>query len=97
MSREREFTITVTGMEKYYAHFVKTTKTDYNENEKPLFPDRYKFDYNNSDWNPSEFTAIQSVKSIPANSSVIYDLQGRRVSQAAKGVFIKDGKKVIVK
>lgn len=97
VSREREFTITVTGMEKYYAHFVKTTKTDYNENEKPLFPDRYKFDYNNSDWNPSEFTAIQSVKSIPANSSVIYDLQGRRVSQAAKGVFIKDGKKVIVK
>lgn len=98
VSREREFTITVKGMERYYAHFVKTTKTDYNENEKPLFPDRYKFDYNNSDWNPSEFTGIESINAEQLKTAnAIYDLQGRRVSQIAKGVFVKNGKKIVVK
>ena len=92
VSREREFTVTVAGGELYYAHFTRTTRAEFKETE--TLPDIFKYDYNNPDWNPN---AIQSVKSIPANSSVIYDLQGRRVSQAAKGVFIKDGKKVIVK
>ena len=90
VSTDRFLTVTVTGMETYYAHFVRTTKAEFKETET----DPNKWDYDNKEWNPN---AIQSVKNIPANSSVIYDLQGRRVSQPTKGVFIKDGKKVIVK
>ena len=44
-------------------------------------------------------TAIPNVATTPAKvSSDIYDLQGRHLtSQPSKGVFIKDGKKVVVK
>ena len=97
VSRNREFTITVTGMEHYYAHFVKTTKKDWEENEKAIFPDRYKFDYNNQDWNPSEWVGISELKADLAAGKAIYDLQGRRVEKTAKGVFIQNGKKMIVK
>lgn len=92
VSRDREFTITVKGMEVYYAHFVKTTKAEYQATEK--LPDQFKFDYNNSDW---DFSGISSVSADRAASGVFYDLQGRRVSQPAKGVFIQNGKKIVVK
>lgn len=32
-----------------------------------------------------------------ANDNIVYDLQGRRVANPGKGVFVKDGKKVIIK
>ena len=57
-------------------------------------PDQFKFDYNNSDW---DFSGISSVSADRAASGVVYDLQGRRVSQPAKGVFIQNGKKIVVK
>ena len=46
-----------------------------------------------------EETAILNVATTPAKvSSDIYDLQGRHLtSQPSKGVFIKDGKKVVVR
>ena len=31
------------------------------------------------------------------NDNAVYDLQGRRVANPGKGVFVKDGKKVIIK
>ena len=40
-------------------------------------------------------TNIES--SIFNNESSIYDLQGRRVQQPARGIYVKDGKKVVVK
>lgn len=43
-----------------------------------------------------EQNGIQSVKET-ANKSVYYDLQGRRVAKPAKGLYIKSGKKLIVK
>lgn len=43
-------------------------------------------------------TGITEVKStVSEKSGVMYDLQGRSVSGTAKGLYIKDGKKVIVK
>ena len=42
-------------------------------------------------------TAITATAATPAGSSVVYDLQGRRVSQPLKGIYVKDGKKFIVK
>lgn len=99
VSRDREFTITVKGMEKYYAHFVKTTKADYEENEKAIFPERFKWDYNNTEWNPSDFVGINEVKANADADRTVYDLQGRSVagSQLQKGLFVKGGKKIVVK
>ena len=43
-------------------------------------------------------TAIDAIaKSQEPNANSYYDLQGRRVAQPTKGLYIKDGKKVIVK
>ena len=41
-------------------------------------------------------TGVETVKTA-ANSTVIYDLQGRRVAQPTKGLYIKNNKKVVVK
>jgi hypothetical protein len=48
----------------------------------------------------TDATAISKVKAdekIDWNNQVVYDLQGRRVKNASKGVFIINGHKVIIK
>ena len=45
----------------------------------------------------SEQTAIVDVRPVPAVSEGIYTLDGRQVSHPVKGLYIRDGKKVIVK
>jgi hypothetical protein len=48
----------------------------------------------------SDVTGIQKVKAdetIDWNNQVVYDLNGRRVENPSKGVFIVNGKKVIIK
>ncbi len=42
-------------------------------------------------------TGINSVNTAASNGQAIYDMQGRRVSNATKGVYIIGGKKVLVK
>lgn len=42
-------------------------------------------------------TGISNSPSIATNNGDIYDLQGRRVEKATKGIFIVNGKKVVVK
>lgn len=42
-------------------------------------------------------TAIDEVKGEDGNVKVIYDLQGRRVEQPVKGVYIINGKKLLLK
>lgn len=42
-------------------------------------------------------TGIQNVKKGVINDNTIYDLQGRRVTNATKGVYIINGKKVVIK
>ena len=44
----------------------------------------------------SETDGIQAVD-VDAASAVVYDLQGRRVDSLAKGIYVKDGQKIIVK
>ena len=44
-----------------------------------------------------EATAIQSIDDSKANVGPLYDLQGRRVQNLKKGVYVVNGKKVIVK
>jgi hypothetical protein len=46
----------------------------------------------------SETTSIVTVPDGSSSGSpIIYDLQGRRVSQPVKGLYVKNGKKVVVK
>lgn len=42
-------------------------------------------------------TGIKAVENVAATNDVYYDLSGRRISEPTKGVYVKDGKKVVVK
>ena len=42
-------------------------------------------------------TSIQSIRADKSQDGIIYDLQGRRVNQTSKGIFIKNGKKYYIK
>ena len=44
-----------------------------------------------------EATGIMSVEKANAPSDAIYDLQGRRVAAPRKGIYIKGGRKVVLK
>ena len=44
-----------------------------------------------------EVTGINAVNAAAQNGAAVYDLQGRRVSNAQKGVYIINGQKVLVK
>ncbi|MBQ2778576.1 MAG: leucine-rich repeat domain-containing protein [Bacteroidaceae bacterium] len=50
----------------------------------------YRFDFSGT-------TAIESVETESAAPAVYYDLSGRRVENPAKGIYIVNGKKVLVK
>lgn len=94
VSTDREFTVTVTGPEVYYAHFVTTTKEDNKANE--VVPSKFTFDYNNPEWDGT-FNGIETVKAAKTADSAIYNINGQRVAQPAKGLFIQNGKKFVVK
>jgi hypothetical protein len=44
-----------------------------------------------------EATAINAVSTVEENSNEMYDLQGRRIANPVKGMYIMNGKKVLVK
>lgn len=92
VSRNREYTVTAGSMQVLYAHFAVTTKDDYKENEK--VPERYKFDYNNPPFNP---LGIEEVNVGNRADKAVYNLQGRRVVNLQKGMFIQNGKKFVVR
>ena len=47
--------------------------------------------------NEDETTGIADVRGKTETANGFYDLQGRRVAQPAKGIYVKEGKKVIIK
>ncbi len=47
--------------------------------------------------NEDDYTAVKSVIADEVQSGAIYDLSGRQVSKAVKGVYIQNGKKILVK
>ena len=70
------------------------------------FTSTFKIATSDSTTNPDSFaivstadktTSISEIGVENAGEAVIYDLQGRRVSRAAHGIFIINGKKVLVK
>lgn len=42
-------------------------------------------------------TGIKAIENTPVSNDVYYDLSGRRISKTQKGVYVKNGKKVVVK
>lgn len=94
VSTNREFTFTVQGGEVYYAHFAVTTKEDYQKNEQ--VPEQFKETFNNTQWDGG-FDGIETVKVAKTANSAIYNINGQRVAQPAKGLFIQNGKKFVVK
>lgn len=88
LSEDREFTITVKGMDIYYAHFTETTRSEYQDTEND--PHKSENYYNE--------LGVKDVKMTAAGSdSRIFDLQGRQVAAPRKGIFIRQGKKMVSK
>ena len=65
-----------------------------------------EYDYTYYDWKEyegSDTTGIEAVESISSNETIDdaqatwYDLNGRRVTTPTKGIYVKNGKKVVVK
>ena len=42
-------------------------------------------------------TSIAQLSTLNSQFSIVYDLQGRKVEKTAKGVYVIDGKKVVIK
>ncbi|MBR3479732.1 MAG: starch-binding protein [Prevotella sp.] len=49
------------------------------------------------DFNDNTTTAIEGVATVKENNGEVYNLQGQRVTKAQKGLYIINGKKVLVK
>jgi hypothetical protein len=45
----------------------------------------------------NETTGIEGLKHNAPDTGIMYDLQGRRIETLSKGLYIKNGKKVVVK
>ena len=62
-----------------------------NSYSKELYLDNFRL------YNINTSTGIQSVNSQRATDSMFFDLQGRRIAKPTKGLYIRNGKKVILK
>jgi len=64
---------------------------DLGHSEGSLEARNFTFDFEN------ETTGLQQAAFAPQRQAVIYNLQGQRIAQPAQGLYIKGGKKVIIK
>lgn len=46
---------------------------------------------------PDKFSEISEIRTDSSNTTIIYDLQGRKISKPSKGIFIIDGSKTLIK
>ena len=83
-----------TNIDEYTIKFVRTENGDMETEEVTDFPSEWFEDEEGSSDDP---TGISSVRVVGSDTR-LYDLQGRRVEgQPAKGLYISNGKKVIIK
>ncbi len=78
------------GLYKYTATNLKAGKAYYLLAEGSAVPMGFVFDFE------GQTTGVESIE-VNADNQVIYDLSGRRVAKAGKGLYIINGKKVLVK
>ena len=85
---------TPTDINEYTMKFVRTENGDMETEEVKDFPSEW---FENEDGSSDNPTGIGSVR-VAGSDTRLYDLQGRRVEgQPAKGLYISNGKKVIIK
>ena len=83
-----------TNIDEYTIKFVRTENGDMETEEVTDFPSEWFEDEEGSSDDP---TGISSVR-VAGSDTRLYDLQGRRVEgQPAKGLYISNGKKIIIK
>ena len=78
------------GLYKYTGATVKGGKAYYHLADPGAVPMGFVFDFE------GQTTGVESIE-VNADNQVIYDLSGRRVAKAGKGLYIINGKKVLVK
>ena len=78
------------GLYKYTATNLKAGKAYYLLADGAAAPMGFVFDFE------GQTTGVESLE-VNAENQVIYDLSGRRVAKAGKGLYIINGKKVLVK
>lgn len=78
------------GLYKYTGANVKGGKAYYLLANGSAVPMGFVFDFE------GQTTGVESIE-VNADNQVIYDLSGRRVAKAGKGLYIINGKKVLVK
>ena len=78
------------GLYKYTGANVKGGKAYYHLANGSAAPMGFVFDFE------GQTTGVESIE-VNADNQVIYDLSGRRVAKAGKGLYIINGKKVLVK
>ena len=78
------------GLYKYTCATVKGGKAYYHLADGAAVPMGFVFDFE------GQTTGVESIE-VNADNQVIYDLSGRRVAKAGKGLYIINGKKVLVK
>ena len=78
------------GLYKYTATNLKAGKAYYLLADGAAVPMGFVFDFE------GQTTGVESIE-VNADNQVIYDLSGRRVAKAGKGLYIINGKKVLVK
>ena len=57
----------------------------------------WRYLFNVSFIDAEAYAGVSEVKTTNAKSNVMYDLMGRQLNKAAKGLYIMDGKKILVK
>ena len=88
---ERELTVTVSGPAIYYAHFAETTKEEFKATENdPHISEHYY------DGGLGGSTGINDMNREITNNRY-YDIQGRSVENPTKGLYVRNGKKFIVR
>ena len=79
-------------------YYIVSWSEDDPENE---YHERYYAKRVNLNGEPLEPSAIQQLSPVAHHSSPVYDLQGRRMADNAaaveSGIYVKDGKKYVVK
>ena len=78
------------GLYRYTGTTVKGGKAYYHRADGAAAPMGFVFDFE------GQTTGVERIE-VNAENQVIYDLSGRRVAKAGKGLYIINGKKVLVK
>ena len=93
------------GGRSWHASHVMTFEKDFERvNDLQQYGDRLLiysesdvYEISKDDLVRQSTTSIQSIRANKSQDGIIYDLQGRRVNQTNKGIFIKNGKKYYIK